>query len=374
MSTSLDATAPTKGRLGSAVQRAHGSITTYLGVGGVLVVTSAVLALTQPAFATAGNLVGILDTNAFLLVVAVGLTFVLLVGGFDLSVGGMLALCGVVLGLLVEAGVNPLVAIAVVLAGGTVLGLVTNGLLIGRIGLSFFVVTLGTMSIFRGAAQLLTDGSSIGLYGVPQVTWIGSGVLLGIPVSVWICLGVFTAGLIVTRYTGFGRMLYAVGGNAEAARLAGINVRAVRVAAYTICASLAALAGVMMTGRPAGLGLADRRDRDRADCRGSGAPGRHQLRGRTGRHVRHAARRPVPRGAGQRPHHQPGLVVLAGRGVGRRAHHRGPARLAAHPSRGTRSMVTAPLLERGIAADCPGRGLLRRRPSRPVSSHSTASR
>lgn len=249
MSTSLETQAPAPRRLGSAIQRAHGSIATYLGVGGVLVVALLVLTVTQPAFATAGNLIGILDTNASLLVVAVGLTFVLLIGGFDLSVGGMLALCGVVLGMLVQAGVNPYLAIAGVLVGGALLGLATNGILIGRIGLSFFVVTLGTMSLFRGAAELLTDGKSIGLYSVPQVTWIGSGVVLGLPVSVWICLVVFTLALLVTRYTGFGRMLYAVGGNAEAARLAGVNVRGVRVAAYTICAGLAALAGVMMTGR-----------------------------------------------------------------------------------------------------------------------------
>lgn len=235
--------------LSLAVQRAHGSLTTYLGVGGVLIVASVLLAATQPTFGTFGNLIGILDTNASLLIVAVGLTFVLLVGGFDLSVGGMLALSGVGLALLIEAGVPPYLAMAIILVGAAIVGLATNGLLIGRIGLSFFVVTLGTMSVFRGTALLLTNGESIGLYNVPQVTQLGSGELVGIPISVWIALGVLVAALLVTRYSGFGRMLYAVGGNAEAARLSGINVRAVRAAAYTICAVLAALAGLIMAGR-----------------------------------------------------------------------------------------------------------------------------
>lgn len=232
-----------------AVQRTHGALSTYLGVGGVLMVAFLVLAATQPAFATVGNLIGILETNASLLIVAVGLTFVLLVGGFDLSVGGMLAIAGVVLGLLVGSGLNAYASIALVLVGACVVGFLTNGLLIGRVGLSFFVVTLGTMSIFRGTALLLTDGESIGLYDQPQITWLGSGEVLGLPVSVWIALTVFTVALMVTRYTGYGRMLYAAGGNPEAARLAGIDTRTVRASAYVICAGLAAVAGVVMSGR-----------------------------------------------------------------------------------------------------------------------------
>jgi ribose transport system permease protein len=255
MLTSPDATTATTaaaGRAsaaGRALRRAHGALATYLGVGGVLLVAVVVLAATQPTFATPDNLVNVLETNAALLLVAVGLTFVLLVGGFDLSVGGLLALTGVLLAMLLHAGAPPYAAMAAVVAVAAVLGAATNGLLVGRAGLSFFVVTLGTMSVFRGGALLLTGGESQGLYDVPQVVAVGTARVLGLPVTVGVSVGAFVAAVLITRYTGFGRMLYAVGGNPEAARLAGIKVAAVRAAAYTICAGLAGLAAVLQTGR-----------------------------------------------------------------------------------------------------------------------------
>lgn len=233
----------------SLFSRAHGSLGAYLGVGAVLVIAVIYLSVTQPTFGTWGNLLTILETNAALLILAVGLTFVLLVGGFDLSVGGMLALTGVLLAKLIEAGVSPYVAMVLVVLAATLLGLVTNGLLVGKIGLSFFVITLGTMSLFRGSALLLTDGESQGLYDVPQIKELGSGSLGGIPITVVIAVIVLVMAFLMTRYTGFGRMLYAVGGNPQAARIAGINVAAIRVAAYTICAGLAGLAGVLWTAR-----------------------------------------------------------------------------------------------------------------------------
>lgn len=246
MLTSPDLTAPALAR---TLRRAHGAVATYLGVGGVLGVAVVLLAVTQPTFATTGNLVSILETNAALLLVAVGLTFVLLVGGFDLSVGGLLALTGVVLAATLQLGAPPYLAMVLVVVAAAALGAGTNGLLVGRIGLSFFVVTLGTMSLFRGAALLLTDGESQGLYDVPQVVAVGTGRVLGLPVTVVVSMAVLVAALLVTRYTGFGRMLYAVGGNPEAARLAGIRVATVRAAAYTICAGLTGLAAVLHTGR-----------------------------------------------------------------------------------------------------------------------------
>lgn len=241
--------APARGTVSGVLRRAHGALATYLGVGGVLLVAVVVLAATQPTFATVDNLVNILETNAALLLVAVGLTFVLLVGGFDLSVGGLLALTGVFLAMLLHAGVPAYPAMVLVVVAAALLGAVTNGLLVGRVGLSFFVVTLGTMSVFRGAALLLTGGESQGLYDVAQVVTVGTARVAGVPVTVLVSVGVFVVALLVTRSTGFGRMLYAVGGNPEAARLAGIKVAAVRAAAYTICAGLAGLAAVLLTGR-----------------------------------------------------------------------------------------------------------------------------
>jgi len=229
--------------------RSHGSLGTYMGVGGVLLIAVVLLSATQPTFATLGNFTSILETNAALLIVAVGLTFVLIVGGFDLSVGGMLALTGVLLAKLIQGGIPPYLAMVLVVVAAVLLGLVTNGLLVGEIGLSFFVVTLGTMSLFRGTALLLTDGESQGLYDVEQIKTVGSGSLFGVPITILVAAIVLVAGFIVMRYTGYGRMLYAVGGNAQAARIAGIRVSAIRVSAYTICAGLAGLAGVLWTSR-----------------------------------------------------------------------------------------------------------------------------
>ncbi|WP_166788122.1 ABC transporter permease [Cryobacterium glaciale] len=221
----------------------------YIGIGVMLVALVGYLAITQPTFATPQNLIAILETNSVLLLVAVGLTFVLLTGGFDLSVGGMLALSGILVAKLIESGVNFYVAAILVIIAAAILGGVLNGLLIGKLGLSFFVVTLGTMSLFRGAGQVITEGHGLSLYQVEASRIIGSGRFLGVPWLVIIALSVLVLAILVTRYTGFGRMLYAVGGNAEAARLSGIKVWLVRAVAYAICAGLCGLAGVLESSR-----------------------------------------------------------------------------------------------------------------------------
>lgn len=221
----------------------------YLAIIGLLVVLCVFLAITQPTFATFNNFVTILEANSVLLLVAVGLTFVLLTAGFDLSVGAMLALAGVMMGKLVEEGIPLILAIILVIIGAALVGFVLNGLLIGKLALSFFVVTLGTMSLFRGAGLVVTEGYGVSLYGIEAVRVLGSGRIAGIPWLVIIALSVLALAIFVTRYTGFGRMLYAVGGGPEAARLAGIRVWAVKASAYAICAGLAGLAGVLEASR-----------------------------------------------------------------------------------------------------------------------------
>ena len=230
-------------------RRSRSALMTYMGVGSVLVVFTLWLAATEPTFATYDNFINILNTNAVLLVAAIGLTIVLLVGGFDLSIGGVLALSGVLCAKLIAIGVPAGAAIVLVVLGGSLLGAVLNGVAIARLGLSFFVVTLGTASLFGGAALLITGGESQDLYSEPLLRSIGSGTIAGVPWSVLIAVTVLVLALIMTRYTGYGRMIYAVGGNEEAARLSGINTVAIRVSAYGICAGLAALAGAMEAGR-----------------------------------------------------------------------------------------------------------------------------
>lgn len=235
--------------VGTATRRLGTAAANYIGVGGVLVLAILFLALTQDRFATYGNFLNILEANSILLIVAVGLTFVLLVGGFDLSVGGTLALSGIGLSYLLGAGLPPPLAIFLTVAGGVLLGLLTNGLLIARFGLSFFVVTIGTASLFRGTALVVTEGATLSLFEESFLRQVGAGRIAGIPSPVIIALTVLLTAILVTRYTGYGRMLYAVGGNPEAARLAGINVTAVRWSVYAIASGLAALGGVLEAGR-----------------------------------------------------------------------------------------------------------------------------
>jgi ribose transport system permease protein len=226
----------------------HG-LTRYMGVLAALALLVIWQVITQPQFATTGNVLNILETNAALLVVAVGMTFVMLVGGFDLSVGGLLALSGVMLAKLINAGVPTLAAILLIIVASAGLGILSNGILIAVIRLSFFVVTIGTASIFRATALITTDGSTQSLYDNSFLNSLGSGDIAGVPWLVVVAFVVLLLSGFVSHYTGYGRMLYAVGGNPTAARLAGIPVTAVRISAYGIAALLAGLAGVMTTAR-----------------------------------------------------------------------------------------------------------------------------
>lgn len=221
----------------------------YLGVGGALVVLFVYLSATQENFATWTNVKIILETNAVLLVVSVGLTFVLLVGGLDLSMGGMLALSGVVFGELLVGGVPAAVAILIVVVGAAAVGAATNGFLIAKVGLSFLVVTLGTAGVFAAAALLRTNGQTETLFEPGLFQTIGSGDVAGVSWLIVISLAILLLGILVLRYTGFGRMIYAVGGNPDAARLAGIDVAMVRLSVYAIAACLAGVAGFMEAAR-----------------------------------------------------------------------------------------------------------------------------
>lgn len=216
----------------------------YLGVLAVLVITVAVLWATQRQFMTVGNFVNIANTNTVLLLVSIGLTFVLLTGGIDLSVGAMMGFAAIIMGKLVVHMPAPLALVLGVVCA-LLAGLLINGLLIGKAGLSFLVVTIGSASLLHGLAQVWSGDQAQSVFSYPFLVALGSKHIAGIPLSVYIAAVVFVLALLLLRYTGFGRMVYAVGGNPEAARLAGINVSAIRVAVYGICGGLAGLAGVL---------------------------------------------------------------------------------------------------------------------------------
>ena len=248
MPPEADAATPTRSRLAATVRLREATLQ-YIGVLSVLLILIVVFSLLQPQFHTWTNALNILQTNAVLLIVSVGLTFVLLVGGFDLSIGGVLALSGVFVAELLGQGVGTISALVIVVVGGILIGIVFNGYPIARLGANFFMITLGVSFATRGIALVITGGESKGLYENRLLRNIGNGQIGQFGYLIFISLGILALATVVTRYSGFGRMIYAVGGNSEAARLAGINVVWIRISAYAISAGLAAFAGFLEAGR-----------------------------------------------------------------------------------------------------------------------------
>lgn len=222
---------------------------TAIGIGLVLLI--AYFAVTQPTFTTQANITTLLTSVSILWMLAMGLTFVLILGGFDLSIGSLMALSGFVLHWTYNGLGLPifLACLATIVLTG-LLGALTNGLLIGRLQASFMVVTLGTLSLFRGLVNLVS-GTETKAINSGFLDTMAFGAVAGVPVPVIMMAVVFFLSWWVLRFTHFGRDVYAVGGNFQAARLSGINTTRVTIAVYTICAVAAALGGVLQSARVA---------------------------------------------------------------------------------------------------------------------------
>jgi ribose/xylose/arabinose/galactoside ABC-type transport system permease subunit len=223
----------------------------FIGVGAVLLLLCAYMAVTEPVFTSGDNLTNILRSLAIPLVLAGAMALVLLTGGVDLSMGATLALTGTLYAKLVTGGAPAGLAFVACLAFGAALGFLINGILIGRLDMSFFVVTLGTLSAFRGLTFLWTDNRTIDMYSDRLSQTVGNDTVLGgrVPVGILIALAVVVALYLVLRSTRFGRSVYAVGGNREAAELSGVRSGWVIAAVYGIAGLCAALAAVMTIGR-----------------------------------------------------------------------------------------------------------------------------
>ena len=215
-------------------------------LGGLLVLCAMLWALT-PHFLTVSNLLNIAQQTSVNAIVAVGMTFVILSGGIDLSVGSIVAVSGVVLGTLLHDGQPLPMAIAASIATGVACGVV-NGALVSWGRLPPFIVTLGMMSVARGAALVFTEGRPVsGFDGGLRSLATGSIGFVPAPVVVMI-LVYLVAHLVLTRTT-FGRYVYAIGGNEEATRLSGVNVRAHKTAVYGVSGLMSAVAAVILTAR-----------------------------------------------------------------------------------------------------------------------------
>ncbi len=218
---------------------------TFLGLLAML----AVFSLLRPGiFLSVNNLRNITEQVAILSIVATAMTVVMVVGDFDLSVGTLASLCGVVVADMLIRGLGLWPSIGVALGVGALAGLL-NGFLVAYAGLSAFVATLATMTAFRGLALWYTDGATLFSGMDESFRPIGQGMTGPVPNSVWIMLAVLGVTWFLMEQTTLGRRLYAVGGNPEASFLAGINVRRLRLIAFVYSGLGAALAGIVLTSR-----------------------------------------------------------------------------------------------------------------------------
>lgn len=245
--TPISATARTgKPQIEAAIrrQRLTRILLQVFGIGTFYLVVLVFFAFASPYFFTYSNATNILTNVAVIGIVAMGQSLAVISGGFDLSVAGTLPLGAVVYAVLINAGVPiPVAMLAVVLAGALV-GLI-NGLIITKIKINPLIVTLGTMSIAGGLAYTVSNGVTLPFtnydagilaeHFIPGVAWY---------VLLFVAIAVATAALL--RFSIFGRMIYAVGGNAEASRLAGIRVDLVTIGVYLLCGALAAVAGIVV--------------------------------------------------------------------------------------------------------------------------------
>jgi ribose/xylose/arabinose/galactoside ABC-type transport system permease subunit len=216
------------------------------GMAGIFAVLVVVLAVISPTFRDPVNLVNVLQQNSIIGIVACGMLLMIVVGGFDLSVGAVGAMSSVVAAVMfIQFGIVPGVIAA--LLSGLAVGLL-NGTLIAKIGINPFVATLGTQVLVYGLLYVATDARPV--YGLPAgFTFVGLGRIGPVPVAVLIFAAVVAITWIILRRTTFGQHIYAVGGSRDASYLAGIKVDRVTIATYGIGSAFAAIAGLVLLGQ-----------------------------------------------------------------------------------------------------------------------------
>lgn len=217
----------------------------------VLLILSVFMAFLSDSFFTWRNILTVLRQTSINAVIATGMTFAILIGGIDLSVGSVLAICGAVMASLIASGTDLILAILITLFLGLAVGII-NGLLISKGRLQPFIATLGTMTLLRGFTLVYTQGKPIGTGGGTDSLMfgkIGSGYILGLPIPVYIMIIVFIIAYYILRHLRMGRYIYALGSNEEATIYSGIKTDKVKLFVYGASGLLAALAGVIVTAR-----------------------------------------------------------------------------------------------------------------------------
>ena len=215
-----------------------------------LMILVAIVTILNPRFFTMYNILNIFKQVSINGLIAFGMTFVILTGGIDLSVGATLGLSGVILGWMISSGTPEYIAIGVTLVFGAVLGGM-NGVLVSKVKLQPFIATLATMTMFRGITMIVSDGIPfMGLTkNAPILDYFSQGKFLTVPFPMIVFIIVLVVLFVILHNTVFGRGVYAVGGNEEAARLSSIPITKIKTLVYTISGLMSALAGIILTSR-----------------------------------------------------------------------------------------------------------------------------
>ncbi|MDH3000084.1 ribose ABC transporter permease [Chelonobacter oris] len=216
-----------------------------------LLVLIAIVSMLNPNFFSADNILNILRQTSVNAIIAVGMTFVILIAGIDLSVGSVLALTGAFAATLVGLDMSIFIVVPVVLIAGMLLGCV-SGLIVAKGNVQAFIATLVTMTLLRGVTMVYTDGRPVSTGfsdSADQFSVIGTGYLFGIPLPIWIMAVVFAAAWYILQHTRMGRYIYALGGNEAATKLSGINVTKIKLFVFAASGLLSALAGLIVTSR-----------------------------------------------------------------------------------------------------------------------------
>jgi len=219
----------------------------FLALIGLLLISLS-LSIMSPHFMTVSNILNVLRQISTIAVVSIGMTYVIITGGIDLSVGSVLALSAVVSAYLMTHGTNMYIAIIIGMIIGLLCGFLNGIFIATRINMPPFIVTLAMMGIARGFSLVITDGKPI--YGLPkQFGYIAGGYVFGIPIPVIIIILLYIIGYVHLSFTRTGVYYYAVGGNQEATRVAGVDIRRVKLNAYAISGLTASIGGIILSSR-----------------------------------------------------------------------------------------------------------------------------
>lgn len=214
---------------------------------GIIAIEFILFGVAAPYFLTVGNFFNILRQVSEIGMISIPLTFLLLSGHMDLSVGSIVGVCGVVTGMILRAGGSIPLALLAGIAAGTAVGFL-NGLIVGKLNIQAVVVTIGTQVLFRGLCYILTSGRAVS--GYPAAFFaLGTGDVFGIPISVIVLLIMYAVAWFVLERSWFGRYVLAIGNNQNTTRYSGVRVDWMKIALFTLCGALTAVASVFLISR-----------------------------------------------------------------------------------------------------------------------------